>query len=700
MNIRNLKEDFCNMYSLYHFAFWFPLLFATPLFVGLHNINSMQVSVLNLVTTLSVICLTVSLLSIFISRQFGVFLNKLISISCLALSLILVVQGSFIHELFNYGAFNGQDMELGSYGWVYWLELMIYIGACPIILIILIKSKNISLLLPVGVLLLSSSHIFSSVISFKGIDQKESDKSFDDSVFEFSSVSNLIHIIPDGLQADVAKEVLEQNIELKKKFKDFIFFDNHSAQFQGTAPTRPTMYSGTTFDIENGFSFDKVIKSMEDSSYQNILKDNGYDVDFVSLGVPYCTKNADSCVVRGFNDLKSRGYYEYSSKVYFYQLLADLSIFRHVPMFVKDRMYENGRWFFSGSNADGTSLYPDPVIREWGERITISKEKKYKSYHFIGAHIPPQWDKDCKLIPELEKNRENYANQTYCILDSLANFMLTLKEKNIYDNTAIVITADHGNNTEAYDLSGRKNSNLFHKRFIGHARPTFMIKEYDSREELQYSTKPSQMTDIAPTVLDLVGIPSFYEGRSVMDPGFQGRKRAYYFYEQKDFWGGGPIRYVKYNISGDVKKYDSWSVGKVFTPKKAPSSYSSDDFDHLLSFSKGLVSSGGNNIFINGRAFSMLISKPDRPSNNLVLTLTVDKVHDNERLFYTINNEGKKSVVISSNQEALSTIVIPVSYSNLLPHNNSVIFEFKNSHYDSGGSLESRNLRIENVAFQ
>ena len=193
------------------------------------------------------------------------------------------------------------------------------------------------------------------------------------------------------------------------------------------------------------------MREINEESYLRHLADGGFRLDFVTPSKVYCLEGAASCVVRPF----SHGYFEYHGIEYSLRLITDLTLFRHLPMYLKERVYSDGSWLFADTVLDEASRFPEPVIREWVAHMSISDETpRYKWYHFNGTHAPARWTADCEFVEGLERSRENYKGQTLCVLRGIGRFLRRLKELNVYDQTAIVISGDHGCNVPADDLTG------------------------------------------------------------------------------------------------------------------------------------------------------------------------------------------------------------------------------------------------------
>jgi Sulfatase len=273
--------------------------------------------------------------------------------------------------------------------------------------------------------------------------------------------------------------------------------------------------------------------------------------------------------------MKARGYFRHHTKeaMYSVRLIADLTLFRLAPMYLKEKIYRDGRWLLADTTLDGSSPWPDPVIREWVANLHVVDDRPvYKWYHFIGTHTPAKWAADCSLLPEPAQDRSDYVAQASCVLSSIAALLQVLKEAGIYDQTAFVISGDHGHNVRPDDLLPPPLNSGLLESLTGSARPALLVKQLNSREPLQFSPAPTHLLDVAPTALALVGIrgaaPSVFEFAPE-----QPRARVFQHYSIPDLWTGKPIPYVEYTVDGAVRDAGEWQVSGIQDYRATPARY-------------------------------------------------------------------------------------------------------------------------------
>ncbi|MFT5141141.1 MAG: hypothetical protein ACI9H8_001960 [Lysobacterales bacterium] len=698
-----------------HLAFWFVTVFATPLFIAVNNPADIVMPLVNLGLGLFGLCIVLAFLSSALGRLTGQQTAHRFGLLMLGFAMVLAIQGNVVHDLFEYGSFNGQAVNFRSNGQAFRYEWFGFLAGLFVITLVLQWARPKSRWLAALPILSSCALLIPSLLVFSSNSQvRESDETIDPAVFNFSQNGNLIHLLPDGFQSDIAQQVLEEHPELASRFEGFTLFANHLGMFQGTAPSVPTILTGIPFDLNEGHDYQKVIPHVQAKGYPRRLKAAGYRLDYALISNAYCAPDADSCVSRPFNDMKARGYYRHESESQetSLRILADLSLFRLTPMHLKEKIYDDGHWFLSDNSLDGSSPWPDPIIREWSEKMQVTDGPPvFKYYHYIGTHIPPHWDADCNYQRSLERSRENYLEQTYCVLQGIAGLIEALKSAGIYDETAIIITGDHGCGiAPADELYGSQQTPL-NSGLMGSARPAFMIKEKNNKQPLKFSRLPTSLMDIAPTALALSGlVDSSLTGSSVFDlQENTERERNFLPYLTRDLFSGNPVPHQRYSVGNDVRDSRSWLLKEITIPQTAPSSYDPVNYRNGDSFVLGVrysVSEPDKEAtWINGRQLAFLISVPKESEGvpELEFAFHLPKWIPEQTMKLSVNGQViSEAIKLEMGKGYWNRINISLAGIDLKPINNFVSAQFSFSalppgieHFEVSALLRSIHLKMK-----
>jgi hypothetical protein len=629
-NVRGAKpeEDSTVIALACHFAFWIGPLFATPLFIAWHNPDDAVVAFDSLLLWAAGACLLLSLLGWQLSRLAGSHFRWWLNRGLLAAAFLMAIQGNVVHDLFYYGAFNGEAVNFRAYGWLFWSEWLGWLAASALLIRLFAGLPRLPAWLPAlpvisALMLLSTTWSESNAAG-----QAPQSSEIESSVFAFSSLRNLVHLLPDGLQGDVVREVFEADSVLATRFDGFTLYTDHVGMYPGTAPALYTLLTGKAFDFGRGFSYDWVVKDFKDSSYQNDLSESGYQIDYVPISAIICVEAADSCHPRPFNDMKARGYARHQAHdtMYSIRLIADLTLFRLLPMFLKEQVYNEGRWLLADTTMDGSSPWPDPVIREWtGNLYVVDDRPVYKWYHYLGTHIPAKWGGDCRLLSEPSPERPAFVAQASCILNSIATLIDRMKEAGVYDQSAFLITGDHGSNLVPDDLVSPPLNSDLDEYLIGAGRPALLVKTLGSRHPLQFSTRPTHLLDLAGTARQLAGLedrnPSIFNASER-----RAKPRPFLHYSMPHFWTGNPIPYVEYAVGQPAREGSQWRVAGIHDFGETPGFFDPINRPTAKGFVLGarLRKSLGNNksSWITGRQLAFVIGL-DGPVHERALELTM-----------------------------------------------------------------------------
>jgi len=666
------------------FALYFGLGFASPLLITLANREDLAFSPLWFSIASLLLILALSAMTSFLALKTP--FARSLAIASLACAFVFALQGNFIHDLFYYGEFNGSLTDWREYGWKFWAEWFGFLFAFPMFYWLLSRLKQIPVWLAL-VPVLSSALLIAPVLfnQRSNVAPGQSDEVKPD-VFEFSSTLNLVHLLPDGFQGDIAREVLDDHPELSARLEGFVLYRDHIGMYQGTAPSVPMIFTGRPFDFKAGYSAERTIDEINLYAYPVSLQKNGFRLDYVTLSTDDCVQGAASCITRPFNDLKARGYFRHKNEHYSYaaRQLADLTLFRHLPMYLKEKIYNDGNWFFADTTLDGSSPWPDPVLREWIDNMVVAgPQPRYKWYHYIGTHIPPRWDAECVFNRDLERTRKQYYDQSLCVLTGIARFAEKLREHGIFDKTAIIISGDHGVNIEPDDTQGR-NPNASLAGVIGPARPTLMIKPLRAQEAFQISDLPTSLIDIAPTALDLVGLENNYSGQSVLaiDPKLE-RTRVFKRFTGADLWTGESISNEIWHIDGTPRVLENWSFQDLIYRHLAPASYAVVNFNSARNTARGLSFNSAvpdaESSWISGSEFVILVGT-EQPqlaaSIELELSLPDFMEAATQSFSVAVNHQDLDDSYSLDNNEEWSLITIPLPDGLLKQGNNQLVLKF------------------------
>lgn len=181
--------------------------------------------------------------------------------------------------------------------------------------------------------------------------------------------------------------------------------------------------------------------------------------------------------------------------------------------------------------------------------MTAETEKpQFKFIHVSGAH--PYYHLDEWGHRAKDGNVEDGGIKSSLRL--ALRYTEKMKELNIYDNSVIIITADHGYPADEY----RTN-------------PVFLVKPRGARGSLTTNHTPSSQADLGATILDLAEIDTDISsyGVSVFDEeGERKKKRYYYIANQtalRDITGKPKYILTEYEVDPDGIAFENFHLTGV-----------------------------------------------------------------------------------------------------------------------------------------
>lgn len=671
---------------LCHFAFWFGLVFVTPLFITLHNIDGIALQPGSVAFYAAIATVGLSLLSWLATQAFALRARNLLACFFLTLAFLLALQGNWVYDLHGFGVFDGRPLDFRANSVIFWLDSLGYLVLGAGLFWLFSRLKSIPAWLPAlpilsFALLLAPALLDPPQAGLELMDEIE----VDPSVYAFSSVSNLVHLLPDGFQGDTVRQALEEDPRLAARFEGFTLFTDHLGRYPGTAPSLYSMLTGKAFPLEKGFDYSWVGPETKKLSYQAELARSGYQVDLVPISNYICPENVDSCHPRPF---KNHGYSRHRDRdiSHSLRLLGDMTLFRLSPLYLKEKIYDRGYWLLSDIASDEDSPKPDPILREWTENIHVVDDRPvYKWYHYIGTHVPPRWDASCDLRRHLEPVRDNYLAQAHCILNGIADFIDRLKAEGIYEQTAMIISGDHGHNTVPADQVSPAANYSMYQPLLGTGRPALLVKARGSDGPLVFSDKPTQLLNIMPTALELAGYPD--AGISVFDvPDDATGTRHFHHYPIDRFWSGKPVPYLEYEVGQPSNDAGLWSMSNMIGYGPAPRVYAPVNKNTAKGFMHGayLRSSIGqrDSSAIPGRQLAFVIDVPAQVQGG-AMELELSLPSGMDRQSFTVRVNGGSSWSSGPLQALTGTgdwfsIVVPLESRDLEPGTNFVSIMFEN----------------------
>ncbi|HMP31914.1 MAG TPA: sulfatase-like hydrolase/transferase, partial [Saprospiraceae bacterium] len=295
---------------------------------------------------------------------------------------------------------------------------------------------------------------------------------------------NVILIICDALRPDHISNFgydrkttpfLDSILQLKETSNVDYFFSNASRSFIGISNILSSRYS---LSINNFFIHD-------------VLKKQGYQINFI-LGGDF---------------------------THFYGLKRSFG--KNIDI------YHDG--FTANQNVKTSSMNDDKkvVINYLDTLKSFSGSPTFFYLHMMTAHELSTLDPIFRIYEPMKSTsfsfkvdqqilKNSYDNRITQLDNYLKHIVYNFKNKGYLDNSILIVTADHGQGLGEYGYKGHTNSTYLDEI----STPLIIYENGVSRVDKSYLVKYGNHLDIAPTITDLLGIPTpkNWRGSSIFSP--------------------------------------------------------------------------------------------------------------------------------------------------------------------------------------
>jgi len=375
-----------------------------------------------------------------------------------------------------------------------------------------------------------------------------------DSKWDFSSKRNVVVLVLDGFQSDMFSEIVAEEPEYKNVFDGFTYFPNSVGGFPYTYPSIPLMLTGQYYD--NSVPVQDFVKdAFLGASIPRVLKEEGFHTWISAEKYFYIKPEIGSNVAP-----RARGVF----RLHNMRPLYDISFFRLSPHFLKQAIsprisFKPGDLVAQDDSGQGHSVDTRPPQRtptpdEPRRPTTRYVPKKhpagdhpfdthdlrlmesmlagsnvrtdqdvFKFYWTLGLHIPVTLNERMEY-ERLPFTRENLKRQGKGCLQITRRFIEKLKEMGIYDNSMLVVLADHGRGHPEEPCKTAARGNM------AYLAPLILVKPLNARGPLKRTDAPVMLADLPRTVFDELGIKADAPGHSMLTlAASASRERRYYF---------------------------------------------------------------------------------------------------------------------------------------------------------------------------
>ncbi len=400
------------------------------------------------------------------------------------------IQGNYL--VYNFPPLDGTTIDWSKYTFEEMVSFVLWIVIVSLVLI-LIKFLHMQKFLQIvkftgiGITLILFITFISIFIRNDGYKKKLDLCITKENEFSMSTDTNFIILLLDAVDARTLTELLEVKPEYKNVFSDFTYYPDMVCAYPFTKHSIPYIFSGDWYENDEPFE-EYHVNAYKNSRFLAQLEKQEFNIGVYETELPLY----DESICR-FGNIKD-GSGEFESIYALMRLELKLVGFKYAPFNLKKYCTFDISLLNNLKKQIDYSLYSASDLDFYNDinntAFTYTDDKSFKFIHLEGAHVPFQYDKNMNVIENgtYEEKIEACITLTEAYLDKL-------KESEVYDNSVIILMADHGFNGNGGDL---------YAETMGRHNPMFLVKGINEKHDLYVSNAPVSFTDLQEAFMRLL----------------------------------------------------------------------------------------------------------------------------------------------------------------------------------------------------
>ena len=423
-----------------------------------------------------------------------------------AITIMAYVQGLFLNRKLiqdDGSALDWQQLKNYSYG-----NLAVWLLGIVILCVIsvMIKEKAGKIICTMSaclaaVLLLTSLSLLIPAFSYEHVSHNYILSG--EHQFELAKEDNIIVILLDRYANEEFEQLLEEDLEAAKAYRDFTYYNNADSGYNYTFPSMAHMLTGQEVDtkLTREEWTNQIWQAESCRDFYQKMHENGYTCNlFSDVEIPVAIGSLENVAGSFDNVVECQPRIDYGLTG---RLLLKMTVYKYAPYLLKPRFevaYNAFQQAVIYDREDGTVRFENSLfyekLREQGLSVNEEMKKQYSFIHLSGLHSPYHTAENGCYIEESGKQATKKGIQIM-----LQTYMQELKDSGKYEDATLIITSDHGMN-----LSEHK------------PQPLFLIKQQGEHHEvMQVNSAPISHDDYLATILAAADIDADGAGTSIFD---------------------------------------------------------------------------------------------------------------------------------------------------------------------------------------
>ncbi len=432
------------------------------------------------------------------------------------------------------------DVQVWS-AWKLVVNGFLWIAAIIVLLVICFKKKaaiKVGKTICIYIILIQTVTLGYLIISTDKADSGQSEALTVHNSLAVAKDQNVLVFVLDRFDSDWMDTLYKEDMEFCSPLSDFTFYRNATSPFANTAAGIPYLLTATEWKEEYGTNY--APNAYRDSTLLQEIKQQGFDVGIYTNASYVSNQLYDK--ISNYNASVEKKYDIGTTMTTMWKC----ALYQTMPFVLKHN--------YSYCTEDIESMVKAPQV--WntendypfaenllknGLTIADNNTKAFRFYHMHGAHEPYTFSEDMKY--DKTGRESGLYSQIRGSLKIVYAYIDQLKLLGKYEEAMIIITADHGQQTDFIEETGKPERV---------SSPVILVKQpYIAQEQLQIEDIPVSQAEMMASMVKTMGIESKKYGLTLEQVSKEPDKKRTFLKLYPE--------YVKYTIDGDVHDINSWS---------------------------------------------------------------------------------------------------------------------------------------------
>ena len=375
-----------------------------------------------------------------------------------------------------------------------------------------------------------------------------------DGALELHPDNNVLVFILDWYDEQILEKILAEDDGFLASLDGFTYYPNAASLYAFTETSLPYLLSG----VEWQYGMEK--EEYMEYAYANghmldDIYDAGYDIGLYTH-VQYITDTVTD---------KLCNYTQYKQRCLAWDtvnLMIKCSKYQMSPLGLKNKYWYTTDQIIGLAADDGFTrwiTYDDlpfyTALTKTGINIdeSFTGTGSFKFYHMCGAHMPYVITEDLAYTDSKTEDSSSMLSQAKGSMTIVLEYIEQLKALDMYDNTTIIITADHGENY-LYDPS--RVDDLDDLQLEKTSNPILLVKNANQTwDGIRKNSAPVSHTEVIASIISAINPQRAAGYGNTLEDIEESADRERIFTFNRD-----DLSYVKAAINGDVLDEESWTV--------------------------------------------------------------------------------------------------------------------------------------------